>query len=80
MNSILGTITRDLDGLGIFLELLFYNRSQGVKDVRTERHKSMVSAFLWGQKPTGAIMMKKRSSPMQEFRRKRLVSLVASEK
>ncbi|KAJ7862136.1 hypothetical protein B0H14DRAFT_2349649, partial [Mycena olivaceomarginata] len=57
MHDILGTITRDLDGLGIFLELLFYNRPHGVKDVRTKRHKSMVSAFLGGQN-TGAQTVK----------------------
>ncbi|KAJ6622557.1 hypothetical protein B0H10DRAFT_2214204 [Mycena sp. CBHHK59/15] len=57
MHDILGTITKDLDGLGIFLELLFYNRPHGVKDARTKRHKSMVSAFLGGQN-TGAQTVK----------------------
>ncbi|KAJ6550402.1 hypothetical protein DFH09DRAFT_1501362 [Mycena vulgaris] len=49
MDDILGSISKDLDGLGIFLELLFFNRPRGDKDVRTKRHKAMVSAFLGGQ-------------------------------
>lgn len=49
MDDILSLISKDLDGLGIFLELLFYNRPHGEKDVRTKRHKSMVSAFLGAQ-------------------------------
>ncbi|KAJ7926583.1 hypothetical protein B0H13DRAFT_2313300 [Mycena leptocephala] len=49
VNDILGHITKDLDGLGNFLELLFYNRPHGTKDLRTKRHKSMVTAFLGGQ-------------------------------
>ncbi|KAJ7199394.1 hypothetical protein GGX14DRAFT_324538, partial [Mycena pura] len=57
MHDILGHISKDLDGLGIFLELLFYNRPHGEKDVRTKRHKSMVSAFLGGQN-TGANTVK----------------------
>ncbi|KAJ7447560.1 hypothetical protein B0H11DRAFT_1878681 [Mycena galericulata] len=57
MHNILGLISEDLDGLGKFLELLFYNRPHGTKDVRTKRHKSMVSAFLGGQN-TGATTVK----------------------
>ncbi|KAJ7228422.1 hypothetical protein GGX14DRAFT_384895 [Mycena pura] len=49
MHDILGHISHDLDGLGNFLELLFYIRPHGTKDVRTPRHKAMVTAFLGGQ-------------------------------
>ncbi|KAJ7043878.1 hypothetical protein C8F04DRAFT_1361422 [Mycena alexandri] len=49
MNDILGHITKDMDGLGNFLELLFYRRPHGQKDLRTKRHKAMVTAFLGGQ-------------------------------
>ncbi|KAJ7035827.1 hypothetical protein C8F04DRAFT_954455 [Mycena alexandri] len=49
INDILGHITKDLDGLGNFLELLFYHRPHGQKDLRTKRHKAMVTAFLGGQ-------------------------------
>ncbi|KAJ6587302.1 hypothetical protein B0H10DRAFT_1961483 [Mycena sp. CBHHK59/15] len=46
MHDILGHISRDLDGLGNFYELLFYLRPHGAKDVRTEQHKTMVTHFL----------------------------------
>ncbi|KAJ7766471.1 hypothetical protein DFH07DRAFT_769737 [Mycena maculata] len=49
MHGILGIITKDLDGLGNFLELLFYNRPHGTKDVRTKHLKLGVTAFLRGQ-------------------------------
>ncbi|KAJ7733725.1 hypothetical protein DFH07DRAFT_780514 [Mycena maculata] len=49
MHNILGHISQDLGGLGNFLELLFYHRPHGTKDVRTNRHKAMVTAFLGGQ-------------------------------
>ncbi|KAK7013144.1 hypothetical protein R3P38DRAFT_3582398 [Favolaschia claudopus] len=49
MHDILGHISKDLDGLGNFLELLFYHRPHGTKDVRTSRHKTMVTHFLQGK-------------------------------
>ncbi|KAK7028578.1 hypothetical protein R3P38DRAFT_2525871 [Favolaschia claudopus] len=49
MHDILGHISKDLDGLGNFLELLFYHRPHGTKDVRTSRHKTMVTHFLQGR-------------------------------
>ncbi|KAJ6478030.1 hypothetical protein C8R47DRAFT_1139181 [Mycena vitilis] len=49
MHDILGQISEDLDGLGNFLQLLFYSRPHGTTDLRTNRHKAMVTAFLGGQ-------------------------------
>ncbi|KAJ7794520.1 hypothetical protein B0H14DRAFT_3731528 [Mycena olivaceomarginata] len=49
IHDILGTISHDLDSLGNFLELLFYNRPHGTVDVRTKCHKTMVTQFLEGK-------------------------------
>ncbi|KAJ7687950.1 hypothetical protein B0H17DRAFT_1135959 [Mycena rosella] len=49
MDHILGLITKDLEGMGNFLELLFHHRPHGTTDVRTKRHKAMVTAFLAGK-------------------------------
>ncbi|KAJ7493475.1 hypothetical protein FB451DRAFT_1490540 [Mycena latifolia] len=49
MDNILGLISKDLNGLGHFLELLFYHRPHGTKDVRTRRHETMVTGFLGGK-------------------------------
>ncbi|KAJ7240069.1 hypothetical protein C8J57DRAFT_1086005, partial [Mycena rebaudengoi] len=49
MHDILGLISKDLSGLGNFLKLLFYLRPHGTKDVRTNRHKTMVTQFLGGK-------------------------------
>ncbi|KAJ7244495.1 hypothetical protein C8J57DRAFT_1680834 [Mycena rebaudengoi] len=48
-HDILGLISKDLSGLGNFLKLLFYLRPHGTKDVRTNRHKTMVTQFLGGK-------------------------------
>ncbi|KAJ6628437.1 hypothetical protein B0H10DRAFT_1940606 [Mycena sp. CBHHK59/15] len=41
--------SKDLDGLGNFLQLLFYQRPHGKHNVWTQHHQSMVTAFLRGQ-------------------------------
>ncbi|KAJ7871651.1 hypothetical protein B0H14DRAFT_3568762 [Mycena olivaceomarginata] len=49
INGIRGHISHDLNGLDNFLELLFYLRPHGRKNVRTRRHKAMVAHFLAGK-------------------------------
>ncbi|KAJ7327496.1 hypothetical protein DFH08DRAFT_710387 [Mycena albidolilacea] len=49
INDVLGHIHTDFDGLGHFLQILFYIRPHGTKDVRSRRHVAMVTRFLQGQ-------------------------------
>ncbi|KAJ6475187.1 hypothetical protein DFH09DRAFT_1109298 [Mycena vulgaris] len=49
MDGIFGLIRKDLDGVGNFLELLFYHWPHGTMDPRTRRHETMVTGFLGGK-------------------------------